>query len=121
MFTGTLMAEAAQMRLRHILESTSVPEAADEENLRKLKSAYNACLDEAVISKRGSEPLDALLAQLDDIYSAESTAVGSDVNITDAVLFLMNSGVTALVEMGPGVSTSAVGIRQLLVLTGEAR
>ncbi|KAH3068212.1 hypothetical protein KXW16_002298 [Aspergillus fumigatus] len=102
MFTGTLMAEAAQMRLRHILESTSVPEAADEENLRKLKSAYNACLDEAVISKRGSEPLDALLAQLDDIYSAESTAVGSDVNITDAVLFLMNSGVTALVEMGPG-------------------
>lgn len=121
MFTGTLMAEAAQMRLRHILESTSVPEAADEENLRKLKSAYNACLNEAVISKRGSEPLDALLAQLDDIYSAESTAVGSDVNITDAVLFLMNSGVTALVEMGPGVSTSAVGIRQLLVLTGEAR
>ncbi|EAW21324.1 M13 family metallopeptidase [Aspergillus fischeri NRRL 181] len=101
-FTGTLMAEAAQMRLRHILESTSAPEAADEENFRKLKSAYNACLDEAAISKRGSEPLDALLAQFDDIYSAESAAVGSDVNITDAVLFLMNSGVTALVEMGPG-------------------
>ncbi|PKX88500.1 M13 family metallopeptidase [Aspergillus novofumigatus IBT 16806] len=102
MFTGTLMAEAAQMRLRHILESTSAPEAADEENFRKLKSAYNACLDEAAISKRGSEPLDALLAQFEDIYSAESAAVGSDVNITDAVLFLMNSGVTALVEMGPG-------------------
>ncbi|KAF4164548.1 hypothetical protein CNMCM6936_008967 [Aspergillus lentulus] len=102
MFTGTLMAEAAQMRLRHILESPSAPEAADEENFKKLKSAYNACLDEAAISKRGSEPLDALLAQFEDIYSAESAAVGSDVNITDAVLFLMNSGVTALVEMGPG-------------------
>ncbi|GIK01669.1 hypothetical protein Aspvir_005707 [Aspergillus viridinutans] len=102
MFTGTLMAEAAQMRLRHILESTSAPEAADEENFRKLKSAYDACLDEATINKRGSEPLDALLAQFEDIYSAESAAAGSDVNITDAVLFLMNSGVTALVELDPG-------------------
>ncbi|RHZ47044.1 M13 family metallopeptidase [Aspergillus thermomutatus] len=101
MFTGTLMAETAQMRLRHILESTSAPEAADEENFRKLKSAYNACLDEAAISKRGSGPLDALLAQFEDIYSAESAAVGSDVNITDAVLFLEKSGVTALVELYP--------------------
>jgi endothelin-converting enzyme len=107
MFTGTLMAEAAQMRLRHILESASAPEAADEENFRKLKSAYNACLDEATISRRGSEPLDALLAQFEDIYSAGSAAVGSDVNITDAVLFLTNSGVTALVALYPGVSTAA--------------
>ncbi|EAW09811.1 M13 family metallopeptidase [Aspergillus clavatus NRRL 1] len=102
MFTGTLMAEAADMRLRHILESTSVPEAADEENFKKLKAAYSACLDEAAINKRGSQPLDALLARFEHIYTSGSGSSASDVNVTDAVLFLKQSGVIALVDLDVG-------------------
>ncbi|KAL4897215.1 hypothetical protein BDV59DRAFT_190968 [Aspergillus ambiguus] len=95
-FAGTLMSEASQTRLRHLLESSNPP---DEANFAKLKAAYDSCMDEKTITKRGSEPLDKLLASLDQTYSTSVPSVqGSATNLTDAVLFLMESGVEALAD-----------------------
>ncbi|KAJ5601688.1 hypothetical protein N7510_011222 [Penicillium lagena] len=97
-FSGTIMAENAQTRLRHILERSEPPQPADKDNFQKIKAAYDACLDETAISKRGTEPVDKMLAQLEKIYPAKT---GDDPNhLTDVVLYLMKSGVDALTSLG---------------------
>ncbi|ODM22075.1 hypothetical protein SI65_02921 [Aspergillus cristatus] len=102
-FAGTAMAENAQTRLRHILEAPDAPSSEDKENFGKLKAAYQACLDESTINKRGSKPLEHVLAQLEDIYSMKGVS-NRDVkkNLTDAVLQLIKFDVEALVV--PSVS-----------------
>lgn len=95
------MEEDAQTRLRHILEAENAP-SEDSENFEKLKAVYNACLDESAVSKRGSEPLEKMLAKLEDIYSLSSVSVKD--GLTDAVLYLMKSGVEALAAPFPSVS-----------------
>jgi len=101
-FAGTMMEEAAQSRLRHILERSEAPQD-DIENFNKLKDAYSACLDESTIRERGIKPLVEVLAKLQSIYPADNeTTLGTEDHITDAVLFLIQSNVEALVS--PSVS-----------------
>lgn len=106
-FTGTSMAENAQMRLRHILESDQTQSEAsspDSENFQKLKSAYGACLDESAVKERGSKPLEDVLAQLEHFYSTRSVSeTDSAKNLTNAVLYLTEIGVEALVDTSIGV------------------
>ena len=97
-FAGTYMSETAQSQLRHILESPEASDPADSKNFDKLKAAYGACMDESIVNKRGVKPLQDLLSGLDNVYSLASTSKGSDVNITDAFLYLIGSGVEALVS-----------------------
>ncbi|KAI9043716.1 M13 family metallopeptidase [Aspergillus affinis] len=97
-FAGTYMSEAAQSQLRHILESPKASDPADSKNFDKLKAAYAACMDESTVNKRGVKPLQDLLSGLDNVYSLASASKGSDVNITDAFLYLIGSGVEALVS-----------------------
>ncbi|KAE8355164.1 hypothetical protein BDV28DRAFT_129424 [Aspergillus coremiiformis] len=98
-FAGTLMGETAQTRLRHLLISPQPSEPSDSNNFEKLKSAYTACMDEAMVKKRGSKPLDGMLAEFEKIYSGGSVSVkGSDADFTKAILFLMESGIEALVS-----------------------
>lgn len=102
-FAGTLMDENAETRLRHILERSESPDPADTGNFKKLKAAYSACLDESTARKRGSEPLLALLAELQKIYPIQSGLVtGTQHHLTNAILFLIESGVEALVS--PSIS-----------------
>jgi endothelin-converting enzyme len=62
-------------------------------------------MDEKKITERGSEPLDKLLASIEQIYSTGRPSVqGSATNLTDVILFLMESGVDALVAPYVGVS-----------------
>lgn len=103
MFAGTVMEENAETKLRHILEASDGPSSADSENFGKLKAAYEACLDESTVSKRGSEPLEQMLAQLDEIYPSSDREVKN--NLTNAVLYLMKSGVEALASSSPSVSS----------------
>ncbi|THC88222.1 hypothetical protein EYZ11_012331 [Aspergillus tanneri] len=91
------MAEEAQSRLRHVLESPEDPEPSDAKNMGKLKAAYSACMDEAALKDRGSKPLQDLLASFKKVYAVGSTT-SADVNLTDAILHLMESGVEALVS-----------------------
>lgn len=104
-FAGTIMEENAETNLRHILEQPEAPDSADTNNFKKIKAAYDACLDESAIKHRGSEPLDKLLARLQNIYPSKSGLIaGTQDHLTSALLFLMNSGVEALVS--PGISVS---------------
>ncbi|KAK5267642.1 hypothetical protein LTR96_006970 [Exophiala xenobiotica] len=119
-FTGTMMSEASQMLLRHILEApypdSSVPTdvspqldtltaSVDQENFDKLKAAYNACLDEDTIKGRGVEPLINMLnrttGQFSEHYLDSSSSKGQNV-LTDTIVELANLGVTAFVAAGTG-------------------
>lgn len=104
-FAGTLMEEHSETRLRHILERDSPPQEDDANNFKKLKAAYNACLDESTLRARGSKPLDELLAALQKVYPVTNELVSSTQNhLTSAILFLLKSGIEALVS--PNVSVS---------------
>lgn len=104
-FAGTIMAENAQTRLRHILERSEAPDSADADHFAKLKAAYAACLDESTVRKRGSEPLEEVLTELSKIYPVKSGLVsGTQDHLTNAILFLMKSGVEALVSQSISVS-----------------
>ena len=112
-FAGTLMAENAQMRLRHILESPEVPgeqalSSADKDNFKKLKSAYDACINIDALKKRGSQPLEEILGNIESIYSAQGK--GSETNLTDALLYLMQTDVSALADFSISVRRSRVNL-----------
>ncbi|OKL63157.1 hypothetical protein UA08_01169 [Talaromyces atroroseus] len=98
-FTGTFMSENAQMRLRHILEVPNVSgeqglSSADKHNFKKLKSAYDACIDVEALKQRGSQPLDDLLAEIATIYYLHDE--DPQKNLTDALLYLIQTDVSAL-------------------------
>ncbi|KAJ6167056.1 Peptidase M13 neprilysin [Penicillium chermesinum] len=59
------------------------PDAADKGNFKKLKDAYNACLDTATLEQRGAEPLLHTLGELQK-----------------AITFLMRTGTDALISPG---------------------
>lgn len=117
-FTGTEMAETAQTQLRHILEAGVVPGASengylvapaaqdvDADNFAKLKAAYDACMDEAAIRAKGKEPLLHLLAGLEEIYGLTSDLEDdTKKGLTEALLYLFEAGVGALVTPSIGVS-----------------
>lgn len=104
-FAGTIMKENAQTNLRHILERTEAPPSSDADNLKKLKAAYNACLDEATVNERGSKPLTNILDELKTIYPAKAGLVkGAQDQLTSALLYLANAGVEALASSGVTVS-----------------
>lgn len=99
------MEENAQTKLRHILERTEPPQSSDADNFKKLKAAYDACLDEATANKRGSKPLTNILNELKTIYPAKAGLVkGAQDQLTSALLYLANAGVEALASSGVTVS-----------------
>ncbi|KAL4870981.1 hypothetical protein BDV12DRAFT_165040 [Aspergillus spectabilis] len=102
-FSGTYMQEASQSWLRHLLEAAEPSSPADLDIFEKLKAGYKACLDEDTVHKRGIEPLEKMLEEFEKIYDLDSSSKGSEVGLTDAVLYLLKSGVRALVH--PSVSS----------------
>ncbi|BDD57101.1 hypothetical protein MAP00_002495 [Monascus purpureus] len=107
-FAGTIMAENAQARLRHILESEVFkhPEESspDSDNFKKLMMAYDACMDEYTVKQRGTTPLEDVLARLEETYSIGSAfAEDPKDNLTNAISYLAGIGVRALVgfDIGP--------------------
>ncbi|KAL4945432.1 hypothetical protein BDV06DRAFT_230836 [Aspergillus oleicola] len=100
-FSGTIMQEDSQTRLRHLLESSEPSDPADSSIFKKLKAGYEACLNEEAVQKRGTEPLEKLLEDFDKVYSLDASK-GSESGLTDAVLYLVKSAVRALIR--PSVS-----------------
>lgn len=126
-FTGTIMAENSATLLRHILEAGYPSESQhsyfspmrllrdpeggkqkrdqDEANFDLMKAAYDACIDEEGIKKLGLVPLGEVLANITSIFP---TAVSSSPNtmdsdaMRDAVLYLAQLGVSALISPGTG-------------------
>lgn len=69
----------------------------DEENFDKMKSAYDACLDEDKIKSVGIEPL---LEVLDGVKNASSVAEAG--SLKDVILHLSKYGVSTLITTGTG-------------------
>lgn len=71
--------------------------SADEENFDKMKSAYDACLDEDKIKSLGTGPLLQVLDGIKTTYPVDGSA-----NLKDAILHLASYGVSALLTAGTG-------------------
>jgi endothelin-converting enzyme len=116
-FTFTLIAENNQMILKHILDAPYPADSkhssfspailaataqsissVDQQNFDKLKSGYQACMDENTIKKEGVKPL---LKVLQDVYRASSKSSESSY-IADTMLYLAELGVSSLVSVGAG-------------------
>ena len=62
-------------------------------------------MDESAIKKLGSKPVDDVLKSLEKIYAKDITlSKGSSTNLTDAIVYLYEIGVEALVTLSPNVS-----------------
>jgi endothelin-converting enzyme len=116
-FTGTIMSEQSQLLLRHILEAPypensqhssfspmqlmAVEKSADEKNFDKMKTAYDACLNEDQIKHNGARPLLDVLDQIKTAYPV--TLQGTDVHdLKDTILLLAELGITSMVGVGTG-------------------
>lgn len=76
--TATIMAEDSQQILRHVLESPysvndykiEIDSSAKRDIFVKLKTAYNACMDDVVIKDAGSAPLLDVLRKVEELFPA---------------------------------------------------
>ncbi|TVY92492.1 Endothelin-converting enzyme, partial [Lachnellula willkommii] len=123
-FTGTIMVEASQMLLRHILEAPYPDDSkhssfspaqllgplssVDEQNFDKLQDAYNACMDEDTIKKDGLKPLVELLHQIADMFPVTESAFGKPItsadskSLSETLNLLLKYEISALVSVGAG-------------------
>ncbi|KAF2103346.1 peptidase family M13 [Rhizodiscina lignyota] len=113
-FTGTIMSENSQLLLRHILEASYPKDSkhshfspmrlqtrsrsADEQNFDLMKSAYDACLDETTIKKRGVAPLLDVLRQVEEAFPEEPV----EGDLRETILLLAKYGISALIAPGTG-------------------
>ena len=75
------------------MQLMSDKKSADEQNFDKMKTAYDACLDEEAIQKAGAEPLIHALKGVKEAYAQ---------SLKDAILLLAEYGTTGLVSVGTG-------------------
>ena len=128
-FTGTIMAENAQMILRHVLESPypvdnqiiEVHSAAKQKIFEKLHNAYDACMDEEAIKSMGSAPLLDVLRKVEELFPAarphdevttfpgfaevgqKGLLFADDNRLSKTVAYLTSIGVNALISCYVGV------------------
>jgi endothelin-converting enzyme len=85
--------------------STSA-KSEDEQNFDKMKAVYDACLDEDVIKKAGTDPLLGVLEDIVKLFPVSGTdalvTVNDEASIKDTVLYLSKLGITALLSTGTG-------------------
>jgi hypothetical protein len=109
-FTGTVMSENSDTLLRHILEGDypkssshsyfspaaldTEKSSADKDNFKKLKSAYDACLNEDLIKSRGTQPLNDVLDETFEKFTHG--------DVSSTILFALQSGMNSLVSAGTG-------------------
>jgi endothelin-converting enzyme len=124
-YTGSLTGERSQVLLRHLLEAQHVEElevsivintkpllrqyqhlnsspaqpvgsiSSDRDNFIKLKTAYDACMDETAIKKYGIEPLTEILDQIADNFPLNDTDRD---DCAHTISFLAKLGVPALIQ-----------------------
>jgi endothelin-converting enzyme len=84
--------------------------SADQDNFNKLKAAYDACMDEDTIKKRGLEPLMGILHHVAEIFPLTESALNERALSEDAegeglantIGYLAKLGVSALISCGAG-------------------
>jgi endothelin-converting enzyme len=107
------MSDVNRNVLREILEGQYVvnnsmsaeAKVAARDNFAKMKTAYNACKDEAAIASVGVAPLRVILDELEKHYPAiaKSNATGNE-ELTNAIIWLAKNSVQGLVSSSVAVS-----------------
>jgi endothelin-converting enzyme len=109
------MSDVNRNVLREILEGPYVAnnnltaadvKVADRDNFAKMKTAYNACKDEAAIASVGVAPLRLILDELEKHYPAisRSNANSGNDELTNALIWLAKNSVSGLVSSSVTVS-----------------
>ena len=84
--------------------------SVDQQNFDKLKTAYDACLDEDTIKKQGIKPLLEILSQVNDLFPPKQKSSGARTPfgpkdseaLSSTMLFLYNLGLSPLLSIGAG-------------------
>jgi endothelin-converting enzyme len=80
----------------------------DKQNFQKLKTAYDACIDEEAIKAEGIKPLMDILEMVAALFPAKKlngdaeNKPKSDEALSNALTFLNKLGISPLVSIGPG-------------------
>jgi endothelin-converting enzyme len=83
--------------------------AFDEANFQKIKQVYDTCMNEGAIQTYGVAPLKKLLDEFEEVYPRvvlKNSTVSS--NLTNALVWLSQRSISALISASPGVRTCAV-------------
>ena len=128
-FTGTLMEEKSQTVLRHLLETPFSeshpridPDVSSEATIfKKIKDAYDACMDEDRLRDLGSKPLLAVLRKIEELFPAarphhnlegfpklqlqaqRGLMYKGENQLATTVAYLISIGVESLVTLNVGV------------------
>jgi endothelin-converting enzyme len=121
MFTGTTMFENSQTLLRHVLEapypsspksldfsstaSIKKTKSIDQENFKKMKNVYHACMDENTIEKAGLAPLNKVLRSIQELFHDKEYRQSESIRNAQIISSLSRLGVEALVSLDVGVSS----------------
>lgn len=107
------MSDTNRAILREILEGSYVDNATmsseskaiDEENFNKMKTTFNACMNEDQIKATGVTPVVAILSELEKHYPLQAPKGVSPVDeLTDAMIWLSKNKVDSFVSNGVTVS-----------------
>jgi predicted metalloendopeptidase len=104
--TRTGIQDVAIAIIREILEGwysdniTTTPFKANRrDNYDKMKTAYNACMDEEAIKKAGTAPIRAMLDELETVYPlSSSTNQSSSEELTKALIWLSMNSIPTIVS-----------------------
>ena len=108
------MFENSQMLLRHVLEApypaqprSSIKEtrSIDQENFRKMKNVYHACMDERAVEKAGLKPLQKVFQSVQELLHDIEYRESQSIKNAQVISSLSRIGVEALVSLGVGVSS----------------
>src|SRR5688500_15042879 len=74
----------------------------DEANFNKMKTAYDACLDEETIKSLGTSPLMAVLSRIKTAFPVDTSSSLHRSSVKDVESLLAGYGISALVSPGTG-------------------
>jgi endothelin-converting enzyme len=80
----------------------SIEKSADEKNFDKMKTAYEACLNEDEVKRVGARPLVDVLDEIKKVYPADASGASDEHALADTILLLAKYGITSLVSADTG-------------------
>jgi len=84
------------------MQLMAVEKSVDEKNFDKMKTAYDACLDENHIKDVGLKPLNQMLEEIKKAYPTVASGASNEHDLKEPILLLAKYGITSLVSTGTG-------------------
>ncbi|KAI6248111.1 Endothelin-converting enzyme [Erysiphe necator] len=130
-FTGTVMADKTELVIKHILQASypeiskhfglptlkssllrkvngsEIPRSIDEENFNKMKSAYDTCMDETLVKRKGIEPLNTAIGQIVNLFPVSETSIyekellttEDEDQLSELIVYFEKLGIAGLVSL----------------------